>query len=77
MVQVKTDSIENDANSILYNNVFEIDELVFFHIIIAGTLTSYNICLTYLTITPSNLIYAYALRYILSIKDELVIRNIM
>ena len=47
------------------------EELVFFfHIIIAGTLIAHNIRLTH--ITPSILIYTYALRYILSVLTFLL-----
>ena len=48
-------------------------ELVFFHIIFALTLTTHNIYLTH--ITPSILISANALGYILSIKVKFVMRN--
>ena len=50
-------------------------ELGFFDIIFAQTLTIHNICLNHFT--PSILIYANALGYILSIKVEFVMRNIM
>ena len=50
-------------------------ELGFFDIIFAQTLTIHNICLTHFT--PSILIYANALGYILSIKVEFVMRNII
>ena len=50
-------------------------ELGCFYIIFALTLTAHNICLTH--ITPSILISANALGYILSIKVEFVMRNIM
>ena len=47
----------------------------FFHIIFAHTLTGHTLCLTH--ITPSGLIYANVLGYILCIKVEFVMRNIM
>ena len=50
-------------------------ELGFFHTIIAQTLTAHNICLTH--ITPSILIYANALGYVLSIRVEFVMQNMM
>ena len=52
-----------------------VKELGSFHIIFALTLTAHNICLTH--ITPSILISASALGYILSIKVEFVMRNMM
>ena len=50
-------------------------ELGFFDIIFAQTLTIHNICLTHFT--PSILIYANDLGYILSIRVEFVMRNII
>ena len=47
----------------------------FFHTIFAQTLTAHNICLTYMR--PSILIYANALGYVLSIRVEFVIQNIV
>ena len=48
-------------------------ELGFFHMIFAQTLTAHKICLTH--ITPSIVIYANALGYLLSIKVEFVMQN--
>ena len=50
-------------------------ELGFFHIIFAQILTALNIRLTHAR--PSILIYANALGYILSIKVEFVMQNMM
>ena len=50
-------------------------ELGFFHTIFAQTLTVQNICLTH--ITPSILIYANALGYVISIRVEFVMQNMM
>ena len=50
-------------------------ELGFFHIIFAQILTAHNIRLTHAR--PSILIYANALGYILSIKVEFVMQNMM
>ena len=50
-------------------------ELGFFHTIFAQTLTAHNICLTH--ITSSILIYANALGYVLSIRVEFVMQNMM
>ena len=52
-----------------------IKELGFFYTIFAQTLTVQNICLTH--ITPSILIYANALGYVLSIRVEFVMQNMM
>ena len=50
-------------------------ELGFFNIIFAQTVTVHNICLTHFT--PYILIYADVLGYILSIKVEFGMQNIM
>ena len=58
-----------------HENWYPTKELGFFHTIFAQTLTAHNICLTH--ITPSILIYANALGYVLSIRVEFVMQNMM
>ena len=50
-------------------------DLGFFHIIFAQTLTAHNFCLTH--ITPTVLINVDALGYVLSIRVEFVMQNMM
>ena len=64
--------------SVIYKKLLMLQlakELGCFYIIFALTLTAHNICLTH--IMPSILIFANALGYILSIKVEFVMRNMM